>query len=196
MAEEITLLLSEARAGDKDAESRLMAVVYGELHRMAARYLSRERPGHTLQATALVHEAYMRLFAESETDFHSRAHFFGMAAQVMRHILVDYARQHLAGKRGSGKMPLSLENALVVADDRLEQLLILEDALLRLERHDPRVNQVVVMRFYGGLTLDEIADVLQISARTVKRDWKYGQTWLKAELDSSSEHEPVRSHPG
>ena len=136
MAEEITLLLSEARAGDKDAESRLIAVVYNELHRMAARYLSRERPGHTLQATALVHEAYMRLFADSKSDFHSRAHFFGVAAQVMRHILVDYARQHLAGKRGSGTLPLSLENALAVSNDRLEQLLILEHALLRLERHD------------------------------------------------------------
>ena len=196
MAEEITLLLSEARAGDKDAESRLIAAVYNELHRLAARYLSQERPGHTLQATALVHEAYMRLFSDSSTDFESRAHFFGMAAQVMRHILIDYARQRLAGKRGSGKLPLSLENALVVADDRLEQLLVLEDALLRLERHDSRVNQVVVMRFYGGLTLDEIAEVLQISSRTVKRDWKYGQTWLKAELAPSSEHERVRSDPG
>jgi RNA polymerase sigma factor (TIGR02999 family) len=182
VSDEITQLLRNVRAGDKAAESRLIELVYGELREIAARYLRRERRGHTLQATALVNEAYVRLVALRETDWKSRAHFFAVAAQVMRHILVDYARNRLSEKRGSGQPAMPLDEALTFSDDRLEQLLVLEDALQKLEVHDARANQVVVMRFYGGLSTDEIAEVLQVSVRTVKRDWNYGRAWLKSEL--------------
>jgi RNA polymerase sigma factor (TIGR02999 family) len=182
VAENITQLLRDVRTGDKNAEARLIELVYDELHEIAARNLRRERPGHTLQATALVNEAYMRLASLKETDWKSRAHFFAVAAQVMRHILVDYARNRLSEKRGAGLPALPIDEALTFSDDRLEQLLVLEDALQKLENQDSRANQVVVMRFYGGLSMEEIAEVLQVSARTVKRDWNYGRAWLKSEL--------------
>jgi RNA polymerase sigma factor (TIGR02999 family) len=182
VAENITQLLRDVRTGDKNAEARLIELVYDELHEIAARNLRRERPGHTLQATALVNEAYMRLTSLKETDWKSRAHFFAVAAQVMRHILVDYARNRLSEKRGAGLPALPIDEALTFSDDRLEQLLVLEDALQKLEIQDSRANQVVVMRFYGGLSMEEIAEVLQVSARTVKRDWNYGRAWLKSEL--------------
>jgi RNA polymerase sigma factor (TIGR02999 family) len=189
LPEDITLLLNSTRAGDKDAESRLISLVYAELRHIAARQLHRERPGHTLQTTALVNEAYVKMFTSSQTTWKDRAHFFGFAAQVMRHILIDHARTHLARKRGGGTRLLPLDEAIVVSPDRLEELLVLEDALLNLEQHDPRVGRVVVMRFYGGLDVDEIAYVLQISTRTVKRDWNYGRAWLKAELTSKAGNE-------
>jgi RNA polymerase sigma factor (TIGR02999 family) len=182
VAENITQLLRDIRTGDKNAEARLIELVYDELHEIAARNLRRERPGHTLQATALVNEAYMRLTSLKETDWKSRAHFFAVAAQVMRHILVDYARNRLSEKRGAGLPALPIDEALTFSDDRLEQLLVLEDALQKLENQDSRANQVVVMRFYGGLSMEEIAEVLQVSTRTVKRDWNYGRAWLKSEL--------------
>ena len=193
MAEDITLLLNHVRCGDKDAESRLISLVYDELHTIALRQIHRERCGHTLQATALVNEAYVKLFSRPQGDWKDRAHFFAIASQVMRHILIDYARASLAGKRGGGTALLALDEALVFSEDRLEELLVLEDALVRLERHDPRVIQVLVMRFYGGLNLEEIAHVLQVSIRTVKRDWKYGRAWLKADLKPGGGREPEPS---
>ena len=193
MSEEITQLLKGVRDGDKAAESRLIELVYGELHAIASRQVRRERPGHTLQTTALVHEAYLRLVAQQDTDWHNRAHFFGVAAQVMRHILVDYARGRLSGKRGAGMAPLALEPSLMFSDDRLEQLLVLEEALQKLENHDARAIQVVVMRFFGGLSMDEIAEVLKVSLRTVKRDWNYGRAWLRAELGPNCTHD-ARGH--
>lgn len=195
VAEDITLLLNHVRSGDKDAESRLISLVYDELHSIASRQIHRERSDHTLQATALVNEAYVKLFAQPQGDWKDRAHFFAIASQVMRHILTDYARASLAGKRGGGLPLLPLDEAIVFSENRLEELLVLEDALARLELHDARVIQVLVMRFYGGLKLEEIAHVLQVSPRTVKRDWKYGRAWLKADLNPASDHEPEPSRP-
>jgi RNA polymerase sigma-70 factor, ECF subfamily len=180
--EEITQVLHKLQAGDKQAESQLICLVYKELHAMAAQLMRRERPDHLLQPTALVNEAYIRLASHRDTGWRSRAHFFGVAAQVMRHILVDYARQRRTGKRGAGLETLIIDEALVMSPDRLEELLILEDALEKLEAEDARAGQVVVFRFYGGLTVEEIAEVMHVSPRTVKRDWKYGRAWLKAEL--------------
>lgn len=180
--EHLTELLRNLRVGDKAAESQLIPVVYGELHAIAARLMRQERPDHTLQATALVNEAYIRLMGDHETDWKDRAHFFGVAAQVMRHYLVDYARQRLSHKRGAGVVQLTLDDALIVAPDRLGDLLELEEALNRLEAEDPRALKVVVYRFYGGLSTDEIAEIMQVSSRTVKRDWNFGRAWLKTEL--------------
>jgi len=188
MAEDITQLLDSVRAGDKEAESRLISLVYAELRAIASRQIHRERTGHTLQTTALVHEAYVKLFAQPQQSWKDRVHFFAFASQVMRHILIDYARTKFAGKRGGGSKVVPLDEALIISEDRLEELLILEDALAKLEHHDSRVTQVVVMRFYGGLDIEEIADFLQVSVRTVKRDWKYGRTWLKAELSPKGAH--------
>jgi len=195
MSEDITQLLDSVRAGDKDAESRLISMVYAELHVIASRQIQRERTGHTLQTTALVNEAYVKLFAEPQENWKNRVHFFALASQVMRHILIDYARTKFAGKRGGGAKFVPIEEALTISEDRLEELLILEDALTKLEHHDSRVTQVVVMRFYGGLDVDEIADYLQVSVRTVKRDWKYGRTWLKAELSPKGAYVLERPRP-
>jgi len=195
LADDVTILLNSVRLGDKEAESRLVALVYEELHKLAARYLRRERPGHTLQTTALVNEAYLRLTSERGTDWKNRAHFFGVAAQVMRHILVDHARNRLSEKRGGGATHLPIENCLVFSDDRIEQFLTLEAALQKLERHDPRAIRVVVLRFYGGLSIEEIAEVLQISPRTVKRDWNYSRAWLRAEIGPNVSHEPRVPNP-
>jgi RNA polymerase sigma-70 factor (ECF subfamily) len=184
MAEDVTQLLKSLRTGDKKAESRLIALVYDELRTMASRFMRRERADHTLQTTALVNEAYLRLVVQRETDWKDRAHFFGVAAQVMRHILVDYARGRLSGKRGGGMANIPLDDALVISEDRLEDLLVLDSAFQKLEEEDPRATQVVIFRFYGGLTVEEIAEVLRISPRTVKRDWNYGRAWLRAELSS------------
>ena len=181
-AEQVTELLQNVRFGDKTAESRLIPMVYGELHAIAARLMRQERADHTLQATALVNEAYIRLMADHNTDWKDRAHFFGVAAQVMRHFLVDYARQRLSHKRGAGVVQLTIDDALIVAPDRLGDLLELEEALDRLEAEDPRALKVVVYRFYGGLSVDEIAEIMQVSSRTVKREWNYGRAWLKIEL--------------
>jgi RNA polymerase sigma-70 factor, ECF subfamily len=180
--EDITQILQSLRKGDKKAESHLISLVYDELHAMAAQLMRGERADHMLQPTALVNEAYIRLLARRETDWQSRAHFFGVASHVMRHILVDYARQRLSGKRGLGIPSLAIDETLAVPAGRLEELLALEDALQKLEAEDPRATQVVVFRFYGGLTVEEIAEVMKLSPRTVKRDWQYGRAWLKTEL--------------
>jgi RNA polymerase sigma-70 factor (ECF subfamily) len=182
MEEDVTQLLRSLGAGDKAAESRLISLVYHELYAIAARLMRHERPDHTLQPTALVNEAYLKLVNQRDTDWKDRSHFFGTAAQVMRHILIDWARQNLAGKRGGGRAFKTLDEVMVIAPSRLEDLLILEDALQRLEIEDPRAGQVFVLRFYGGLGVDEVAEIIQFSPRTVKRDWDYGRAWLKAEL--------------
>lgn len=186
MSEDVTQLLNNLRAGDKSAETDLMSLVYVELHAMAARLMRRERSDHTLQATALVNEAYLKLVARSDTDWKDRAHFFGVAAHVMRHVLVDHARQRLTGKRGAGAELLPLDEALVISSDRLEDLLILEDALRKLEAEDWRASQVVIYRFYGGLEVEQIAQVMDIGARTVKRDWNFARAWLNAKLSPKS----------
>lgn len=179
---DITVLLRRIQDGDRNAESRLISAVYNELHRMAGRYMRRERPGHTLQTTALVNEAYLKLVNQKEANWQNRSHFFAVAAQVMRRILVDYARNRLAEKRGGGQQPLPLEEGLVFTQERCAELVALDAALEKLETQDRRVSKVVELRFFSGLSVDETAEALSISARTVKRDWNFGRAWLRAEL--------------
>ena len=149
---EITHLLRRFAQGDSGAKDQLFSLIYNQLHRMAAYFLRRERPGHSLQPTALVNEAYLRMAGQCKLDFQSRAQFFGLAASVMRHILIDHARERRAQKRGAGKDPVTLDEALIASDKNLDTLLDLDEALDRLAKIDPRQAQIVEMRFYGGLT--------------------------------------------
>lgn len=183
-AGEVTHLLLGVRAGDREAEDKLVEVVYGELHRMAARYIRQERPGHTLQATALVNEAYVRLIDQRGKDWQNRAHFFGVAAHVMRRVLIDHARSHQTLKRGGEIRKVSLEDALPFSPERSEQLMALDDALSRLAAIDPRQARVVELRFFGGLSETEAAEVLGVSIRTVKRDWSVAKAWLYGEMST------------
>jgi RNA polymerase sigma factor (TIGR02999 family) len=180
--DDITALLKRFQTGDEDAQSKLIGAVYDELRVMAARYMSRERPGHTLQATALVNEAYLRLVKIKSADWQDRAHFFAVAAQVMRRILVSHARLHLAGKRGGGIEALSLDEGLVYSEQHSGQLVELDAALEKLASTDERVSKVIELRFFGGLSVDETAAVLRVSPRTVKREWMFGRAWLRSEL--------------
>jgi RNA polymerase sigma factor (TIGR02999 family) len=145
-----------------------------------------EREGHTLQTTALVNEAYIKLVGQKDTDWKNRAHFFGIAAQVMRRILVDHARTRLAGKRGGGMECLPLDEALVFSDERCAQVVAVDELLRRLEEWDERVSRVIELRFFAGLSVEETATALKVSSRTVKRDWQFGRAWLLAELQSTS----------
>ena len=181
-ARDVTQLLVAVRGGDSEAESQLYQAVYGELHRIAARYMRRERPDHTLQATALIHEAYVDLIGQHQKDWQNRAHFYGVAANVMRRILVDYARTHLTAKRGGRVQKLSLDDALPLASEQSEEVLAIDEALARLARFDPRQSKVVELRFFGGFTEEETAQVLGVSSRTVKRDWRLAKAWLYGEL--------------
>jgi RNA polymerase sigma-70 factor (ECF subfamily) len=175
---EVTRLLFELRQGDRDAEARLIPLVYRELRSLAARYLRAERVGHTLQPTALVHEAYLRLTAMKSVNWQDRCHFFAVAAQVMRRILVDHARARQAVKRGRSYAPIQLDDSLLAADQKSNELIALDDALNRLAVHDPRQSKIVELRFFGGLSEEETAVVLGISERTVKRDWRVAKAWL------------------
>jgi RNA polymerase sigma-70 factor, ECF subfamily len=182
---DITQLLSKVRNGDREAQRELVPLVYRELHRLAASYMRRERPDHTLQATALVHEAYLRLTGVAEIDWQSRAHFFAIAAQTMRRILVDHARSASAQKRPGKWTKLTLESALLYSEDQSEELLALDSALEKLQEWDERQSKIVELRFFGGLSLEEVAEVLSISSRTVQRDWTMARAWLHAELQQS-----------
>lgn len=182
---EITRLLLELRAGKREAEAKLIPLVYGELRRLAAHYLRRERGDHTLQPTALVHEAYLRFTNLQEVDWQSRSHFFATAAVVMRRILVDHARAHRAKKREAFVQAISIEDAFVFSPDRSAQLLALDEALNRLAKLDIRRSKIVELRFFGGLSEEETGAVLGISARTVKRDWRLAKAWLFNEVNSS-----------
>jgi RNA polymerase sigma-70 factor (ECF subfamily) len=179
---EITELLARMTTGDKDAEARLMPLVYSELRRLAATYMRGERTGHTLQATALVHEAFLRLKGSGELNWQSRAHFFAVCAQTMRRILVDHARGVHAQKRAGGMQRIPLESAMVYAEEQSGELLALDEALTRLSAWDQRQCRVVEMRFFAGLDMEEIASVLGVSARTVKRDFSMARAWLYGEL--------------
>lgn len=183
---EVTVLLEELRSGQPDAESRLVSLVYLELKRLARAYLRRERSDHTLQVTDLVHEVYLRL-AGTNQDWQNRAHFFGVAAQAMRRVLVDHARAHRAKKRGSGKIFLSLDAAILSSGTKCEYLLEVDEALDKLRAIDPRQARVVELRFFADLSIDEVAEVLQCSARTIKRDWRFAQAWLRRELSMGSD---------
>lgn len=184
-AGEITGLLAALRRGDPHAESNLVKLVYGEFHALAEKYMRRERPDHTLQPTALVHETYLRLMRDCAVDWQSRAHFYATAARVMRRILVDYARARAAAKRPDAKQKMELDEFLAAQSPRIEQLLILDEALTRLSQMDERQARVVEMMYFGGLTEEETAEVLGISLRTVKRDWRDARAWLQAELNRS-----------
>lgn len=179
---EITQLLAELKSGNREAEAKLVPLVYDELRRLAAHYMRQERRDHTLQATALVHEAYLRLVGQRDVNWQSRAHFFGVAAQLMRRILVDYARARQTDKRGAGLQKASLEEALLFSDEQSGELLALDEALDRLAERDPRQSRIVELRFFAGLTVEETAEVLAISPKTVKRDWSVARAWLHGEI--------------
>jgi len=175
---DVTRLLAEWQNGDQSALDRLMPLVYHELRRIAARYLHSERSGHTLQTTALVHEAYLRLVDETRIQWQGRAHFFGVAATLIRNILVDHARTQKAVKRGAGIQKLSLEEAFAVPVDNENGILAVDDALRALGKIDPQQGRIVELRFFAGLTIEETAEVLHISSSTVKRDWILAKTWI------------------
>lgn len=168
--------------GDKEAESKVVAAIYPELKRLASRYLKGERKGHTLQTTALVNEAYLRIVTNERVQWQSRAHFIATAATLMRRILVDYARARLTEKRGGGRQTLSLDEALVYSDQDSEQLIVLDQALDRLAKRDARASRVVELRFFGGMTVEETAEALGVGEMTVKRDWRAARAWLYGEL--------------
>lgn len=176
------MLLSALTRGDDGAASKLIPVVYNELRRLAGSYMRRERVDHTLQATALVHEAYVKLIEQRSVNWQSRAHFFGVAAQLMRRILIDYARGHSRQKRGGEQKKVSLEDAFVFDEQRADELLAVDESLKRLAEMDPRQARVVELRFFGGLSVEEAAEVLGVSAKTVKRDWSVAKAWLYADL--------------
>jgi len=182
---DVTALLAELTKGNSDAGAKLIPLVYDQLRRLADGYMRRERSGHTLQTTALVHEAYLKLLGQHSVDWQNRAHFFGIAAQVMRRVLVDHARGHCREKRGSGQEAVPLDEALVFSPERSEEFLELNSALERLSNLDARQGQIVEMRFFGGLTVEETAEVLGISPKTVKRDWTVAKAWLHGELKAS-----------
>jgi RNA polymerase sigma factor (TIGR02999 family) len=181
-AGEITRILNDLRDGKSGAQDQLIPLVYGELRRLAAQYLRRERPGHSLEATALVHEAYLRLVGQRDKDWHNRAHFFGVAAHLMRLILVDHARKRRALRHGGGGQRLSLDSVLLFSEEQFEELIALDEALERLAQIDPRMVKVVELRYFSDLSVEETAEVLGVSARTVKRDWQFAKPWLHAEL--------------
>ena len=181
--QEVTALLREWSAGDRGALERLMPLVYEELRKLAASYLKSERGNHTLQATALVHEAYLRLVGQRSVSWASRAHFYGISAQMMRRVLVDHARKRQASKRSPGSLFLDLgEESASAAPDRMPELLLLDQALTELERLDPRQAKVVELRFFAGLSVEETAEVAGISTATVKREWKTARAFLRHEI--------------
>jgi len=182
---EVTELLCRLSAGDRSAEDALLPRIYVELHRLAISQLRSERPGHTLQATALVHEAYLRLCTSSRIDWQDRAHFFRVAARLMRRILIDYARQRKAIKRGDDINLLPLDENLLISEDRLALVLEIDNLLQILDKQAPRWVQIIEMRFFAGLTEAEIAAVLDVSEKTVRRDWLKARAWLHKELRQS-----------
>jgi RNA polymerase sigma factor (TIGR02999 family) len=187
--EEVSSLLRAWSGGDPRALARLTPIVYDELHRLARRYMKRERPGHSLQTTALVNEAYTRLVDYKRMQWQDRAHFFAVSAQLMRRILVEHARRHNL-KRGGGVQHVSLDEATIVGGDEDMDLVALDDAMNALARLDPRKVQVVEMRFFGGLSVEETAEVLKVSSVTVKRDWRAARNWLYRELTGATNHGP------
>ncbi len=180
---DITGLLLEWGGGDKEAFDKLMPFVYGELRRLAHAYMRRQSPDHTLQTTALVNEAYMRLIDSDKVRWQDRNHFFAMSAKLMRRILVDFARAKNAKKRGGGEHLVTFDEELPVAEAKEAELLALDDALTRLSKMDERQGKIVEMRYFGGLTEEEIAGVLEVSVRTVRRDWSVARAWLFRELN-------------
>lgn len=177
-ADNLTELLIEWREGDKTALDKLTPLVYDELRRIAHRYVRRERNGHTLETTALVNEAYLRLAGTRNIAWQNRAHFFAATAQVMRHVLIDHARRRLYGKRGGQTQQVPIEDAALMSEKRADVLVVLDEALGDLAKLDPRKAQVVELRYFGGLSLEETAEALEVSMMTVRRDWRAAKAWL------------------
>ena len=183
---QITGLLAEWREGNQSALDELYPLVYDELHRLARRYMSRERKDHTLQTTALINEAYVRRVDQKNVNWANRSHFFAISAQIMRRILIDHARRHAYAKRGGGAQQVSLEEVAAIAPDQGRELVRLDEALKTLAERDPRRSQVVELRYFGGLNNEEIAGVLHVSENTVTRDWNMARAWLHQQLTESS----------
>ena len=179
---QVTELLRQWKNGDKEALDKLTPLVYDELHRLAHQYISRERPDHTLQTTALLNEAYLRLVEQRDVDWASRAHFFAVSAQVMRHILVDYARQHTAVKRGGEVQRVPLDDGPIVSRDRAAELVALDEAMQALQKIYPRRSKIVELRYFGGLNNKEASEVLKVSETTIERDWRFAKAWLYREM--------------
>lgn len=182
---EITKLLRAWSDGDESARDQLMPMVYDELRGLAHQHMQRERPGHLLQTTALVHEAYMRLVDQSQIYFQNRAHFFGIAARLMRQILVDEARRRKGAKRGGGAITIALDDAPDVAERQAANVLALDEALTTLAEKDRRQSEIVELRFFGGLSIDETAEVLKVSPGTVMRDWTFARAWIRNEMNAA-----------
>ena len=183
--EEVTQLLIAYGQGDAGALDQLLPAVYSELHRIAMRQMRHERADHTLNATALVHEAYLKLTDQNQISWQNRAHFFAIASRVMRQVLISYARKHNAEKRGGGAPDTLLEGKEIALNERADELLALDEALTRLSTFDERLAQVVEYRFFGGLTIEETATVLEVSTMTVQRDWNKAKAWLYRELNTA-----------
>jgi len=181
---DVTQLLVAWGDGDAAALDELMPLVYEELRRLAQQYMSRERADHTLQTSALVNEAYLRLIDQKDVHWQNRAHFFGIAAQMMRRILVDYARQRRYAKRGGDARQVPLDEAMIVSEERTAEVVALDDALKSLAEIDPRKSQIVEMRFFGGLSIEETAEVLKVSPGTIMREWTLAKAWLRREMTS------------
>ena len=185
--QEITQLLLSWSKGDKAALDQLIALVYPELRRLAQRYMRREHSAHTLQTSALINEAYLRLVDQQGVEWQDRAHFFAVAAQVMRHILIDHARSSHYAKRGAGARHVPLDETAVISAERAAEFVALDDALTRLASIDSRKSQIVELRFFGGLTVDEIAEVMKLSQITIKREWRSAKAWLHLEITQGAE---------
>ena len=183
---EVTQLLADWGHGDRSALEKLLPLVHAELRRIARRQMSHERPGHTLQATALVNEAYLKLAGQPGFEWQNRAHFFAVAAQVMRHILIDHARAHARDKRGGGAIQVSLKEVAVLAEEQAEHFVALDEALRTLEQVDPQKGRIVELRYFGGLSIEDTADVLNISPRTVRREWQRARAWLYRMISEGS----------
>jgi RNA polymerase sigma factor (TIGR02999 family) len=175
-------LLNRLADGDQEAAAQLVPLIYEELRRLAAQRLRHERPGHTLQATALVHEVYLKLAGQPNARWQNRVHFFAVASQLMRRVLVDYARTKQRVRRGGGQEKVSLDEVVLIAPDRTDELLAVHESLSRLEKLDSRQGRIVELRYFGGLTLDETAEVLRVSPKTVMREWNFAKAWLYGEL--------------
>jgi RNA polymerase sigma factor (TIGR02999 family) len=182
---EITGLLIDWSNGDRAALDRLLPLVERELHRLAHSYMRKENPDHTLQTSALVNEAYLRLIDQKNTRWQNRAHFFGIAAQIMRRILLNYARDRNRLKRGGSAMQVSLSEVAIVSGEKSDELIALDEALKRLAEVDERKSQVVELRYFGGLDVEETAEVLKVSPITVMRDWKFAKAWLLREIENA-----------
>ncbi len=191
---EITAILEQARSGDARAIENLIPIVYGELRRLAHYYMNLERPDHTLQSTALVHEAYLKLVGAEKLDFRDRAHFFAVSAKVMRNLLVDHARARGRAKRGGG-CDIRIEDVVTLAAAETDEALVVNEALDELAKLDPRQARIVELRYFGGLKIEEIATVLRISDRTVRREWQMAKAWLFQRVRGSSMDDVAVSGP-